>query len=98
METHIRPDEWKVREWSRATAKLEARVEELEAQHRWIPVSERLPEKSGYYWVYGHDPRSRSVERDKKLLFRFEYQEWEGMSDWIITHWMPLPTPPKEDA
>ena len=76
-------------------ATITALTEKLEAQ-RWIPVRERLPEKSDYYWVYGHDPRGKSVARDKRILFRFEYQEWESVSNWIITHWKPI-TPPKQE-
>ena len=30
-------------------SQLASRVIELEAEHRWIPVSERLPEEDGYY-------------------------------------------------
>jgi len=32
-------------------ANLTARIAELEAERRWIPVGERLPEKSGWYRV-----------------------------------------------
>ena len=86
-------DDDEVRE---AADHIESLTAQLEAQ-RWISVRERLPEKSDYYWVYGHDPRGKSVARDKRILFRFEYQEWESVSNWIITHWKPI-TPPKEDA
>ena len=65
---------------------LKARIAELEAERRWIPVSERLPkekqnvlalDKTGtaYHWEY-----SRSLSN----IFVGYY-----------THWMPLPEPPE---
>lgn len=63
------------------------------AQQRWIPVSERLP------------------ERRRCVLCRLSYPDIEeiivenqyyGNGMWMeeseaVTHWMPLPEPPKED-
>ena len=62
------------------------RIAELEAERRWIPVSERLPEEkqsvlaldrtgTAYHWEY-----SRSLSN----IFVGYY-----------THWMPLPNPPE---
>lgn len=63
----------------------------------WIPVSERLPEDSGRYWCY--------VE-EQNDLGKSHYQwncSWNGERWWvesegggIVTHWMPLPNPPRE--
>ncbi len=63
----------------------EAKVAELEAARRWIPVSDGLPEKDGYYlgWssTYG---------------FEFVYFDtlFGGGRLSGVTHWMPLPEPP----
>ena len=65
---------------------LKARIAELEAERRWIPVGERLPEErqnvlaldrtgTAYHWEY-----SRSLSN----IFVGYY-----------THWMPLPEPPE---
>ena len=70
---------------------------------KWIPVTERLPDKDGAYLV----------RWDNKSVFDAEYESkygsfgywldimWDGDADWYpytgITHWMPLPEPPKED-
>lgn len=59
----------------------------------WIPCSERLPEDEELVLTYKNE--------------RFEVQEYEkGRNGWIsggwfwslgtVTHWMPLPEPPKE--
>ena len=65
-------------------------------QPKWIPVSERLPESNTSvlvadtrvdyvsFWVYAGDG----------LWYGGEFNTW-GTED--ITHWMPLPQPPKGD-
>lgn len=65
----------------------------------WIPVTERLPE----------DRQSVLVHRDDGGIFIFEYFTTSPTDEcWIddhlnvysaycITHWMPLPQPPKEE-
>ena len=57
----------------------------------WIPVSERLPEKDGIYMTF-----------NKKKEYGFHFFQM-GKSMWPaiweedqVTHWMPLPEPPKE--
>lgn len=65
---------------------LRAEIERLQAERRWIPVGERLPEEkqnvlaldktgTAYHWEY-----SRSLSN----IFVS-----------IYTHWMPLPEPPE---
>lgn len=68
-------------------------------QPRWIPVTERLPDTFGQFIVavnndFGHgysdyadyDPYQRSWRTGLSL---------NGTED--VTHWMPLPKPPKEE-
>lgn len=77
------------------TAPLLARIGELEADRRWIPVEERQPPVSNV---------------DEVLITHGGFVTtgcWDG-KDWrgtdgdffystSVTHWMPLPQPPKEE-
>ena len=65
-------------------------IEEL-SKPRWISVTERLPEKSGDYLVFD-DCRNLYVNEWHCLLKKWQYD------DSRITHWMPLPEPPKEET
>lgn len=58
-------------------------------EKRWIPVTERCPEKSGDYLVFD-DCRNLYVNEWHYLLKKWQYD------DSRITHWQPLPEPPKE--
>lgn len=64
-------------------------------KNRWIPVTERLPEHSGDYLVY-------SIGGNWKQLSTIEIAFWNDknfivQSFFAVTHWMPLPEPPKEN-
>ena len=68
-------------------------IEEL-SKHRWIPVAERLP--SGRVEVLVSSgifaPLIEVAFYDG--LF---YSAWDGETEIVaVTHWMPLPQPPKE--
>jgi 5-hydroxyisourate hydrolase-like protein (transthyretin family) len=77
---------------------LEMAISALE-QTKWIPVTERLPEKTGRYLT------ANIRADDERCVFDlwFECGEWyidEGDDLFIykVTHWMPLPDPPKCDT
>lgn len=64
---------------------------ELVETEKWIPVTERLPEGEGLYLV--------AVKNDHER--RYSKTAWyHGHGNWFlhqtVTHWMPLPEPPKE--
>lgn len=80
-------------------AKLIARVAELEAQHRWISVKDRLPERQGttylnarylvLYHGYYHDINVFSPSNKKWLCGEVDKTEH-------VTHWMDIPDLPEE--
>ena len=69
------------------------------ADEKWIPVTERLPEE--YVNVLCH---LRSLDR-KSEYYSIDHlmedgQWWKAANSWKheVTHWMPLPEPPKEET
>ena len=82
----------------------ETAVKYWNSVNRWIPCSERLPEKSGQYLVCAIyvGVSLASFDRDKREWGYWQDDPcgWNG-EKWIeideVTHWMPLPEPPKED-
>ena len=58
---------------------------------RWISVKDRLPEVAGWYLVfYNGSAMQVAFFKGKKWPFDNHYH--------TITHWMPLPEPPKMDG
>lgn len=72
---------------------------QAEADRRWIPVEERLPEESGFYFAYS-SKGNRLILPYSAIHKAFnaidshskEKVEWSRIE---VTHWMPLPEPPK---
>ena len=79
----------------------------------WISVKDRLPEKEGKYLVYINDGRDfigmacfyLDLHKFNKYEFPNQHRpgwcqydsEWGDYEVSNVTHWMPLPEPPKED-
>lgn len=62
-----------------------------EVVREWIPVTERLPKEEGYYLV--------AHQRSGCVAERFYYRDCPDLFVEVtgdpVTHWMPLPEPPK---
>ena len=74
---------------------------------RWIPVTERLPDKE--FWEHQKQFEDEDLEvqvmikgalRPTTLLYNAEGEFYEQHSDgqtfYLVTHWAPLMEPPKE--
>lgn len=72
-------------------------IQQLEAQQpRWISVGERLPEDDGCVLCYLKEGSPNTVciyYADGELFFM---PGLNNVTD-SVTHWMPLPQPPKEE-
>ena len=68
---------------------------------RWISVTERLPEKNGKYLCnikrFGQYAGMQYYYVDV-LVFQEDYFFEDGIGTERVTHWMPLPEPPKEET
>ena len=72
-------------------------IEALEAARpKWISVKEKLPENDYNYLVFTSD------RNDAVIATYYGDGEWLEYDSTnlipLVTHWMPLPKPPKEDA
>lgn len=66
----------------------------------WIPVSERMPDTFGTFIVAVRIPTRKRTYSDSADFDPFA-KKWTPSLYWgkgmNVTHWMPLPEPPKED-
>ena len=82
-------------------------------QMRWIPVEERLPEKQGEYIVFADGKVTTDMYIVCDEIERWLHYDGSLNEFYIdpysskptreppypkVTHWMPLPQPPKEEA
>lgn len=75
------------------------------AQPKWISVDERLPEVSDLVLVIANGKPKENVELINACLIASFWGDegWiaDGFDGWDklkVTHWMPLPESPKEEA
>lgn len=68
-------------------------------QQRWIPVSERLPSKDGFY-IATCDGEICGEEQPFTGLAEFENRKWVDDEDdyQCVLAWMPLPQPYKAES
>ena len=80
-----------------AKATAEKMVTKGYRKQEWISVDERLPEEEGYYLcVLADDIVAPYVLRVQFSNNKFFISEWhEENTGRKVTHWMPLPEPPK---
>ena len=75
----------------------------------WISVKDKLPEAHGVYIVYVKDENSPYGEgiwyKNIVALAEYAFGEWtwyENGNEYditdIVTHWMPLPDPPRMEG
>ena len=84
----------------------EASIELLEPAPKWIPVTERLPDKE--YWEYQKKYGQGNMEvlvmiKGAKAATTLYYDDDGDFSDdngdtWLVTHWQPMPEPTKEEV
>jgi len=70
---------------------MEAALEELK-KRKWIPVTERVPEKSGCYLVIVNDGLNNPVCE----IISYRNSLWNIFDHEKVTHWMELPEMPHD--
>ena len=61
----------------------------------WISVEDRLPKICEFYLCLYIDKNVCAVNPIHEIFY-FEYEFFTEDTYWRVTHWMPLPEPPKE--
>ena len=80
-----------------AIEELATKLATLQDSCKWIPVTERIPEEAGKYLVCGRW-RGRQTK-----IWVCEFVISGCLKGWVnnvaypsVSHWMPIPEPPKE--
>ena len=78
---------------------LDERIKELEEGPKWISVKDRLPERTGEeYIVYiTSNDGEKCVTCDHLVCSSRKHWFLFDGADAFVTHWMPMPEPPKEE-
>lgn len=81
------------------TEALNSAIKALEEQeaNRWIPVSERLPDKDGEYLVNVASCYGYTFEIGDIDIYRFEEGKFQTDTPIEITYWRPLPKAPESE-
>jgi len=77
-------------------ANLKSRIAELEAERRWIPVSERLPKRGQPVLVL---TKGEGIMIDKlvpDMPTPDGVMWWMNNLSYFVAHWMPLPELPED--
>ena len=64
---------------------------------RWISVKERLPKDGQKVIAAFRDGEGVIVDQARYSNGEFDFANWAYVWDENITHWMPMPEPPKEE-
>lgn len=73
-------------------------LEQLRAQQpRWISVGERLPEDGQKVIAAFKNAGGVIVDQARYSNGEFDFASWAYVWHENITHWMPMPEPPKEE-
>jgi len=73
--------------------KLMDGVTDVFTGRRWIPVSERLPQREGDYVLVSNGETVGLAHYSPAMGGMWRHAI--GRDGWEITHWMPLPEPPE---
>ena len=76
-------------------------IEEVYIEHycqedKWINIKDRLPDKTDHYLVAYHLFKHKLSVTKAYYILGAGWDYYDGYNN-DITHWMPIPLPPKEE-
>ena len=63
----------------------------------WISVKDKLPDKTDYYLVCLESPRCGLKDGVTTSYYQHKAKNWKAVYNPSVTHWMPIPEPPKAE-
>ncbi|HEM8613677.1 TPA: DUF551 domain-containing protein [Citrobacter amalonaticus] len=63
----------------------------------WVACSERMPETEGHYLVWIAASKLDGY-CDHQAMAAYHGGKWSNEFNWLVTHWMPLPAAPQQEA
>ena len=66
----------------------------------WISVKDELPPNKDWYLCAGVEAVDGRLHEARVRILRPYYtwiSNWNDAGNFVVTHWMPLPEPPKEE-
>lgn len=82
-------------------AGLECGVEWADAHPCWIRVEDELPPKESEYEALSNNVLATDGKEIYESVYNHDFEEWFTHDLWAInniTHWMPMPAPPKSSC
>jgi len=68
----------------------------LQASNQWIPVEERLPPRAENSFIFSdYVLVCDNIGYMDTACYNFEKNRWDWLNN--VTHWMPLPQPPRKE-
>lgn len=77
---------------------FEMAIEALEHQPEWISVKDRLPKDNGKYLVVVCGDKIVGPYVATRFFWNGHFEEFQYFPFRHVSHWMPLPAPPKEET
>ena len=80
-----------------AVGEYRRKIAKIPSVNRWIPCSERFPEKDISVIIYAAGHRVSAYYDAVDCVFRLTEENGLFYRKSAVTHWMPMPEPPEKE-